>query len=86
MGEEEKPRRKITIVNVTDVPALEPARMGKLDTLVTYQINTEFTYTIRLKKEEYEELAPKEQEEFILSRVRKDAEWRLRWLGRTVEL
>jgi len=82
----EEPKRKVTIINVTDVPALAPERLGKLDTLITYQIDTEYTYTIRVPKEEYEKLPPEEQEKYILERVKADAQWRMRFLRKTVEL
>jgi len=82
----EEPKRKITIVDVRDVPALDPARVGKLDTIVTYQIDTEYRYFVRIPKEEYEGLSPEEQEKFILDRIKADAQWRMRFLGRAVEL
>jgi len=80
------PEKKIKIVNVVDVPALEPDRIGKYDVLVTYQIDTEHTYTIKIPKEELEKLPPDEQERYIIEKVREDAKWRMRWLGKEISL
>ena len=82
----EKKKYTIKIVNVVDVPALEPDRIGKYDVLVTYQLDTEYTYTIKIPKEDLEKLSPEKQEEFILKKVKEDAQWRLRWIGKTITL
>jgi len=72
---EEKEQVEVTIVDIRDVPATEPGRIGKLDTLVTYQIDPAHVYMIRIPKEEF-------TEELMKQAIRKDIEEKRKWLGK----
>lgn len=70
---------EITIVDIRDVPATEPGRIGKLDVLVTYQIDPAHVYMIRIPKEEFSEEALREA-------IRKDIEEKRKWIGKVMKV
>jgi len=86
MGEKKEEKQEVTIIDIRDVPATEPGRIGRLDTLVTYQIDPAHVYIIRIPKEELAEKTEEEQLEIIRAAIKKDVEFRTRWLGRRIAI
>ena len=74
----EKPR-KVRILDVREVPSTDPERFGKMDVLITYQVDPMHVYIIRLPKEEF-------NEERVREAIRADLEEKAKWLGRELEL
>lgn len=43
---------EVEIIDIRTVPSTEPERAGKMDTLVTYQLDPQHVYMLRIQKEE----------------------------------
>lgn len=43
--------REVEILDIRTVPSTEPERAGQMDTLVTYQLDPQHVYMIRIQKE-----------------------------------
>lgn len=70
---------KIKILDIRDFPSTDPRRIGRMDRLITYQIDPYHTYVITIPKDEFTETKLKET-------IKKDAEERLVWLGKEIEI
>jgi len=73
------PPQKVKVLDVRDVPSTEPGRIGKIDVLVTYQLDPTHIYMVRLPKEEFTDEKVKEV-------IRKDVEEKKRWVGKELTL
>jgi len=74
---EEIEEREVTIVDIRDVPAIDPERVGKTDVLVTWQIDPARTYRVRIPKEEFDE-------ERLKAEIRKELKAKLPWIGKRI--
>jgi len=71
--------QKIKIIDVRDFPSTDPKRVGKLDRVVTYQIDPFHTYIITIPKEEF-------SEERLKAEIRKQIEEREKLVGKEIEI
>lgn len=62
------------VIDVRRIPSAEPARVGKLDYLVTYQLDAYRTYMVTIPQDEL-------SEDVIKDAVRKDIEAIEKWTG-----
>ena len=62
------------VIDVRRIPSAEPARVGKLDFLVTYQLDAYRTYMVTIARDEL-------TEDVIKDAVRKDIEAIEKWTG-----
>jgi len=67
------------VIDTRRIPSADPARLGKLDWLVTYQIDAYRTYMVTIAQDELSETEIKEA-------VRKDLEAISRWVGQEFTL
>jgi len=70
---------KIKILDTRDFPSTDPTRIGKLDTIVTYQIDAFRTYIVTIPKEVFTETKLKEV-------ISKDMEEKQKWQGKEIEI
>lgn len=70
---------KFKVIDVRRVPSAESARLGKLDYLVTYQLDQFRTYMVTIPKDEL-------SEEIIREAVKKDLEAMEKFTGKELEL
>jgi len=75
----EEKKEEVTIIDVRDIPSTEPGRIGKIDVLVTYQIDPAHIYMIRIPKEEF-------TEERLTEAIRKDVAEKRKWIGRKIPI
>jgi len=69
------PPQKVKILDVRDVPSVEPGRIGKIDVLITYQVDPTHIYMVRLPKEEF-------TDEKVKEAIKKDLEEKRKWVGK----
>lgn len=67
------------VIDVRRVPSADPARLGKLDYLVTYQLDAYRTYMVTIPKDEL-------SDEVITDAVRKDLEAMEKFTGKEFTL
>ena len=67
------------VIDTRRIPSADPARIGKLDWLVTYQLDAYRTYMVTIAQDELSEADIKEA-------VRKDIEAIGRWVGQEFTL
>jgi len=80
LGEEARgPPEKVKVLDVRDVPSTEPGRIGKIDVLVTYQLDPTHIYMVRIPKEEF-------TDERVREVIKRDVEEKRRWVGREIAL
>ena len=70
---------KFKIIDTRRIPSAEPSRVGKLDYLVTYQLDAYRTYMVTIPADELTEDAIREA-------VRKDLEAMSRFVGKELNL
>lgn len=61
-------KQELEIIDVRSVPSTEPERAGKIDTLITYQLDPQHVYMIRVPKEE---VPPEEIDKAVLEDYRR---------------
>jgi len=64
--------QEITIIDVREIPSTDPARVGKLDMIVTYQVDPMHTYITIMSKETFTAETLKKQ---IAAEMAERAEW-----------
>jgi len=69
------PPQKVKILDVRVVPSVEPGRIGKIDVLITYQVDPTHIYMVRLPKEEF-------TDEKVREAIKKDLEEKRKWVGK----
>jgi len=62
-----------------EIPSAEPARVGKMDLIVTYQVDAFRTYITTIPKEEF-------TEERLRETIKREMAEREKWIGKEVEL
>ena len=67
------------VIDTRRIPSADPARIGRLDWLVTYQLDAYRTYMVTIPKDEL-------SEDDIKEAVRKDIEAVGRWTGKEFTL
>ena len=67
------------VIDVRRVPSVDPARLGKLDYLVTYQLDAYRTYMVTIDKDEL-------SDEIIREAVKKDLAAMEKFTGRELEM
>jgi len=70
---------EVEIIDKVEMPSVEPGRLGKIDVVVTYQIDPLHRYRVTIPAE-------KATDEAIEEAIRKDAQHRLKWIGRKVKV
>lgn len=70
---------KVKILDVRDYPSTDPARVGKFDTIATYQVDAFKTYIITMPKEEFSETKLREK-------IAADLKEREAWIGKEIEI
>jgi hypothetical protein len=68
------PLKEVTILATTDVPALDPARLGKTDVLVTYRVGPYQSGMVRIPKEEF-------TEETVKAAIKVDVDAKAKYVG-----
>jgi len=76
---EKEAKEEVTILDVRDIPSTEPGRIGKIDVLVTYQIDPAHVYMIRIPKEEF-------TEERLTEEIKRDVAEKRRWIGKKIAI
>jgi len=66
---------KVKILDIRTVPSVDPERLGKLDTLVTYQVDNFRVYVLRIPKEEV-------TEEDLKKYIKEDLKKREKFVGK----
>jgi len=79
MAKEERPKEQVVILDVRDVPSTDPARIGRLDVMVTYRVDPAHIYMITIPKEKFDEKTLK-------ATIRKDLEEKRKWIGKQLEV
>jgi hypothetical protein len=69
----------VKILDKRDFPSSDPKRIGKFDTVVTYQIDAFHTYLITLPKETFSDSA-------LAEAIKKDIEERNKWVGKELKI
>jgi len=69
----------VKVVDVRDVPSTDPGRIGKIDVLITYQLDPTHIYMVRIPKEEFTEAKVREV-------IKRDVEEKRRWVGKELTL
>jgi len=78
MAPETKPAsapQEVTVLDLHDLPAVDPARLGKTDRLVIYQADATHRYAVRLPLETF-------TDEALRAAIRADLAQRAKWTGR----
>jgi len=70
---------KVKILDTRDFPSTDPARTGKFDVVVTYQLDAFRTYIITIPKELFSETKLKEV-------IAKDLEEKQKWQNKELEI
>lgn len=73
----------VKILDKREIPSADPGRVGKFDSMITYQIDTFRTYLITVPAEE---LTPEAEDEVIRAAIRADMAERERWAGKELEI
>lgn len=73
----------VTIVDKREIPSADPARVGKLDAMITYSVDTFRTYLITLPNER---LGGPDEEDVVREAIREDLAERERWVERKIEV
>jgi len=80
LGEEAgAPPQRVRVLDVRDVPSTEPGRIGKIDVLVTYQLDPTHIYMVRIPKDEF-------TDEKVREVIRRDVEEKSQWVGKELAL
>jgi len=69
----------VKILDKREIPSAAPDRVGKMDSMITYQIDTYRTYLITVPAED---LTPEAEEQVIKAAIRADMAERERWAGK----
>ncbi len=67
------------IIDVRDIPSTQPGRLGKMDVMVTYQVDPLHVYMVTLHKEEFSEAA-------LQAAMKKDVDEKRKLIGKTFTL
>ena len=73
------PKPAAKIIDIRDVPSTDPVRVGKLDTVITYQVDAFRTYSMIMPKEEA-------TTEAIRAKIKAEMAERMKIIGTEVEL
>jgi len=73
----------VTIIDKREIPSADPARVGKMDAMITYSVDTFRTYLITLPDEK---LGGPDEEEVVSEAIRVDLKERERWAERKIEV
>lgn len=74
---------KVTILDKREIPSAEPARVGRMDAMITYQLDTFRTYLITIPNEQ---LQGADAEKVIADAIREDLAEREKWANREIEV
>ena len=74
---------EVTILDKREIPSAEPGRVGRMDALITYQLDTFRTYLITLPNEK---LGGPDEEEVIRVAIAADLQERERWRDRKIQI
>ncbi|GAJ02246.1 unnamed protein product, partial [marine sediment metagenome] len=70
---------KFKIFDIRKVPSAEPARVGKYDQLVMYELDPMRRYIVRIPEEEF-------TEDLMIQKIKEDMEERGKFTGREFEI
>ena len=70
---------KIKVLDKRDFPSTDPRRVGKMDTIITYQLDPFHTYVITMPKEDFTEPKLKEV-------IKTDIAERKQWINKEIEV
>lgn len=73
----------VKILDKREIPSADPLRVGKMDAMITYQVDTFRTYLITIPNEE---LTPDVEDEVIKAAIRTDLAERERWARKELEI
>lgn len=73
----------VTIVDKREIPSADPARVGKMDAMITYSIDTFRTYLITMPNEL---LGGPDEEAVVSKAIKTDLAERERWVERKIEV
>lgn len=73
----------VTIIDKREIPSPDPARVGKLDAYITYQVDPFRTYFVTIPNEK---LGKPDEDEVITAAIRTDLAERERFMGKTLEV
>jgi hypothetical protein len=69
----------VKILDKRDFPSSDPKRIGKFDTVVTYQIDAFHTYLVTIPKETF-------NDQTLAEAIKKDIEERNKWVGKELKI
>lgn len=64
------------VIDVRDLPSADPARMGKWDKIIVYEIDPEHRYSVAVPAETF-------SEDTLRAAVKADMQGRTKWVGKT---
>lgn len=73
----------VTIIDKREIPSPDPARIGKLDAYITYQLDPMRTYFVTIPDEK---LGTPDEDRIISEAIKKDLAARERFAGKTLEV
>lgn len=73
----------VTIIDKIEIPSANPARVGKMDAMITYAVDTYRRYLITVPNEQ---LGGPDEEDVIRAAIKVDLVERDRWAERKIEL
>jgi len=73
----------VKILDKREVPSADPGRVGRMDAMITYQLDTFRTYLITMPNEL---LGGADEEKVIVERIKADLAERERWTGRELQI
>ena len=69
----------VKILDIRKIPSSDPARVGKIDMIVTYQIDTFRTYMLTIPSEEF-------NEETLKKRIKAELGEMQQWINKEIKL
>ena len=73
----------VKILDKREIPSAAPDRVGKMDSMITYQIDTFRTYLITVPAEE---LTLEKEDQVIKAAIRADMAERERWASKELQI
>lgn len=73
----------VRILNKTEIPSPDPARIGKKDAYITYEVDPLHVYYVTIPDEL---LGGPDEDQLIAETIKKDLAGRERFIGKTIEI
>lgn len=73
----------VTIIDKREIPSADPARVGRMDAMITYSVDTFRTYLITMPDEL---LGGPDEDDVVREAIKVDLAERERWAERKIEV